>query len=103
MAYGLESAVVHFNRLPQLGVAAARRLFLERLAMLCKIIEALRHVYRPIGQFVPLTYRPFPFETSVFHQFLWLFVLSCHVRFDWTDLCPLDNPFPKVMSGWNKT
>lgn len=29
LAYGLESAVVHFNRLPQLGVAAARRLCLS--------------------------------------------------------------------------
>ena len=61
LAYGLESAVVHFNRLPQLGVAAARRLFLERLAMFCAIIEVLRHVYRPICSF--------GIETSVFHKF----------------------------------
>ena len=46
LAYGLESAVVHFNRLPQLGVAAARRLCLSFCAAYFDdelSIEFIRH------------------------------------------------------------
>ena len=47
LAYGLESAVVHFNRLPQLGVAAARRLCLSFCAAYfddeLSDIEFIRH------------------------------------------------------------
>ena len=34
----------------------------------------------------------------VFHLFLW--VLFCHVMFDFTDVCGLNISFPEVMSGW---